>query len=302
MFGQLKNQLNKLLKGVKERELTEKDVEELVDELKIILISNDVSFEVAEYISDMLSQRILGMKVPRFGGANNLIYKELKSILHEILSRSESTDLYSIIKKGPKHPYILVFFGVNGVGKTTTIAKIAYHLKSQGVKLVLACSDTFRAGAIEQLKYHADRLGVPMIQQKYGADPAAVAYDAIEHAKARDMDVVIIDTAGRQHSNINLMDELRKIVRVSEPDNKILVLDSLTGNDAYSQALYFNEGIGIDGVIFTKVDADSKGGAIITVAKLLEKPIYYLGIGQSYSDLIPFSASYILDKLFEFRI
>ena len=188
------------------------------------------------------------------------------------------------IRRGNR-PFKILFVGINGTGKSLTIAKITRLLKASGFSVVLACSDTFRAGAIEQLAIHADRIGVKAVKQQYGADPAAVAYDTIEHAKARGLDVVIIDTAGRQHTNYNLMKELNKVKRVVEPDLTILVVDSLTGNDALVQAKAFQEHIGFDGVVLTKMDADAKGGAAISIVHQTKKPILFIGTGQGYRDL-----------------
>ena len=191
-----------------------------------------------------------------------------------------------------------MFVGVNGVGKTTTLAKVAYRFKKNGFHPLLVCSDTFRAGAIEQLKIHADRLNLPFFSTDYGHDPAAVAYDAVAYAQARKYDVVLIDTAGRQYSNVNLMNELRKIARVNNPDNITLVLDALTGFDAYVQAKEFHDTVGFDTLIFTKVDADVKGGAILTVTHEFRKPVLYLGVGQSYEDLKLFKSDEIIKLMF----
>jgi len=191
-----------------------------------------------------------------------------------------------------------MFIGVNGVGKTTTLAKLTKYLQLKGKKCVFAASDTFRAASIEQLQEHATALKVKMIKHAYGADPAAVAFDAISHAKAKGVDVVLIDTAGRQHANADLMGELSKIKRVAKPDVTILVVDSLTGNDAVEQAKKYDESIGIDGVILTKADADDKGGTVLSVSYMVEKPILFMGTGQTYTDLDEFKADFIIEKLF----
>ena len=191
-----------------------------------------------------------------------------------------------------------MFVGVNGSGKTLAIAKIAYMLKKQGKSCVMAAGDTFRAGAIEQLEIHANNLDVKIIKHGPGADPAAVAYDAIEHAKAKHKDVVLLDTAGRMQTNINLMDEMAKIKRVAKPDMIIFVGDALAGNDAVEQAKRFNEIVGIDGVILTKVDTDAKGGSALSVAYTIGKPLFFIGIGQKYEDQIPFNPQWMLDKIF----
>jgi len=188
---------------------------------------------------------------------------------------------------------------VNGSGKTLSIAKIATLLKKQGMSSVMAAGDTFRAGAIEQLGIHADRVGVKLIKHGPGADPAAVAYDAIEHAKAKHKDVVLLDTAGRMQTNVNLMDEMAKIKRVAKPDLILFVGDALAGNDAVDQAKRFNEIVGIDGVILTKVDTDAKGGSALSVAYTIGKPLLFVGIGQEYEDQIPFDVQWMMDNIFE---
>jgi fused signal recognition particle receptor len=190
-----------------------------------------------------------------------------------------------------------MFVGPNGHGKTLTVAKVANLLLKNGLSVVLACSDTFRAGAEEQLEVHALRLGVKVIKHRYGADPAAVAYDAVSHASSKGLACVLIDTAGRLQTDKGLMDELRKIARVSKPALKILVVDALTGNDAYDMAIKFNDAVGIDAAILTKVDADVKGGAAVSIMTATRKPIIYFGTGQGYEDLKPFDAQWLLDRI-----
>jgi fused signal recognition particle receptor len=187
--------------------------------------------------------------------------------------------------------------GVNGAGKTTTLAKIVHLLKKEGLTVVVAASDTFRAAAIDQLKEHTDRLDVKLISQGYGADPAAVAFDAIKHAESKGIDVVLIDTAGRLHSNTNLMAELEKVVRVAKPDMKIFIGEAITGNDCVEQAKVFNDLVGIDAIILSKADIDEKGGAAISVSYVTGKPILFLGMGQTYDDLVPFDKEKIIASL-----
>ncbi len=296
MFDNFKNAVNKLLKRISYKTPSKEDVESIIDDILLILIENDVALEVAEDILNNVKNRLLSTSIPRFSRLDELVKQTLYDALDSVFKGIPEIDLVEVIKRKTK-PYSILFLGVNGVGKTTTIAKVAYLLKTKGFKVLLACSDTFRAAAIEQLRYHASRLAIPMIAQQYGADPAAVAYDALKHAEARGFNVVLIDTAGRQHSNINLMDELRKIVRVIKPDMKILILDALTGNDAFIQAKTFNECIGIDAIIMTKVDADVKGGAILSAVYATKKPVIYLGVGQKYTDLIKFDKVEYLKKL-----
>ena len=200
--------------------------------------------------------------------------------------------------KDKEKPVVIMFIGVNGSGKTLSIAKVATMLKDKGISSVMAAGDTFRAGAIEQLGIHADRVGCKIVKHGPGADPAAVAYDAIEHAKAKHKDVVLLDTAGRVQTNINLMDEMAKIKRVAKPDLIIFVGDALSGNDAVEQAKRFNEIVGIDGVILTKVDTDAKGGSALSVAYTIGKPLLFIGVGQEYEDQIPFDPEWMIENIF----
>jgi len=212
------------------------------------------------------------------------------------LNSKNSKDLENS-KNFQSKPYTLCFVGINGSGKTTTIAKVAKLLLNNNLSVVLAAADTFRAAAIDQLQIHADNLGVKLIKHDYGSDPAAVAYDAIAHAKSKNIDVVLIDTAGRMHSNINLTDEMKKIIRVANPDLKVFVGESITGNDCVEQAKTFNEAIEIDAIILSKADVDEKGGAAVSVSYVTGKPIIYIGIGQEYEDLKKFNSDEILNNL-----
>ncbi|RLE78332.1 MAG: signal recognition particle-docking protein FtsY, partial [Thermoprotei archaeon] len=196
-----------------------------------------------------------------------------------------------------KRPVVILFLGPNGHGKTTTIAKVAKLLMDRGITVVVAASDTFRAGAIEQVEEHCRRLGIRVVKHRYGADPAAVAYDAILHAKSKGIDVVLIDTAGRMQTDVDLMEEMRKIARVTEPDLKIFVGDALTGNDALDEARKFNEYVGIDCSILTKVDADAKGGAALSIVFATGRPIAYVGTGQGYSDIMKFDPEWFIEKV-----
>jgi fused signal recognition particle receptor len=188
-------------------------------------------------------------------------------------------------KRKKKEPFVLMFVGINGTGKTTTIAKVAQFLRDKSYSVVLAAADTYRAGSIEQLEEHGKRLGIRVIKSIYGGDPAAVAYDAVSHAKAHGINIVLIDTAGRMQTNQNLMNELIKVKRVVGPDLTVFVVDSLIGNDAVMQAEEFNKAVGIDATILTKVDADVKGGSALSVTYVTQKPILFIGVGQTYKDL-----------------
>jgi len=287
VFERLREGLKGLVEKIAVTELRAEKIQPILSELELTLVENDVALPVAERICEELAKRLEGVKVKRLGSRREIVREHLRQILLEILTTKEEVDLIRGVeaKKRQGQPYVILFLGVNGTGKTTTIAKIAHLLKQKGYSIVLACSDTYRAGAIEQLEEHAKRLGVRMIRHRYGSDPAAVAYDAVEHARARGVNVVLIDTAGRMQTNRNLMNEMVKIKRVINPDLTILVVDALTGNDAAVQAEEFHESVGIDGTILTKVDADVKGGAALSVTYASGKPILFVGTGQRYEDL-----------------
>ncbi len=276
------------------KKLSEKQFERFWDEFEFDLIELNVALPVIEKLREE-TREIVGK--PFRGKVEEFLKEEFRKAFASVILQASPQELLERIKS--KKPFVILFVGVNGVGKTTTIAKFAKWLMDHGFKVVLAASDTFRAASIEQLEEHAKRLGVKVIKQKYGADAAAVAYDAVEYAKAHGIDVVLVDSAGRQHTNVNLMEELRKIKRVSNADATILVVDALTGNDAVNQAQEFNNNVGIDYIVLTKADVDEKGGAILSVSYVTRKPIIFLGTGQSYDDLKPFDKAEILARLFE---
>jgi len=266
--------------------LSEKKLASLIEDLEEGLIQNNVAYDVAQEICNGLKK-----------SNRKNIKKDLEKIITEILEKPKQIKLLELAKE--KKPLVILFIGVNGAGKTTTVAKLAKWIKNNNKTVVLAAADTFRAAAIEQLQKHADNLDVKLIKHKYGSDAAAVAFDAIDHAKAKNLDFVLIDSAGRSHANQDLMDELAKIRRVAKPDLTILVVDSLTGNDATEQAKMFNEKIGIDGSILTKTDADERGGAIISVGYESGKPILFLGQGQEYKDLKEFDPKEIVKQIID---
>ncbi len=278
------------------KEIKEVDISDVLDELLMSLIEADVAYEVAEEIVEHVKNRLVGAKVKRGEDIDRIVKEAFREKLLEILE-IESPDILEMAQVKRRRPLVVLFLGVNGVGKTTTIAKIAYMLKNHGITPVLAAADTFRAGAQEQLAKHAERIGVPIIRGRYGSDPASVAHDAISHAESKGYRIVLVDTAGRMHVDYDLMGELRKIVRVAKPDLKILVVDSLTGNDAVEQAKIFNEEIGVDGVILTKTDADVKGGTAVSVVYTIKKPILYIGTGQDYSDIEKFDAKKYVEAI-----
>ena len=290
MFEKLKSGLKGLVNKVTTTELKTENLRPVLTEFKISFADNDVAFPVAERICDEMEKRLDGVQVKRLGDRKKIVENNLREVLLEIMLPNNRIDLLKAVKekRGKDEPFVIVFVGINGTGKTTTIAKIAHFLNKKGFSAVLACSDTYRAGSIEQLEEHARRLGMKMITNKYGADPAAVAYDTISHAKAHGIDVVLVDTAGRMQTNRNLMSELEKVKRIVKPDLTILTVDSLTGNDAVMQAEEFHKSIGIDATILTKVDADVKGGSALSVTYVTKKPILFIGTGQTYDDLEEF--------------
>jgi len=290
MFEKLKSGLKGLVNKVTITELKAENLRPILSEFKIGLVENDVAFPVADRICDEMEKRLDGVQVKRLEDRRKIVEKNLQEVLLETMLTNDRIDLLEAVDEKNKNgePFVIVFVGINGTGKTTTIAKVARFLNKKGHSVVLACSDTYRAGSIEQLEEHAKRLGIRMITHKYGADPAAVAYDTINHAKAHGINVVLIDTAGRMQTNRNLMNELAKIKRVINPDLTILTVDSLTGNDAVMQAEEFHKSMGIDATILTKVDADVKGGSALSVTYVTQKPILFIGTGQKYEDLEEF--------------
>lgn len=270
------------------------DIEDVLWDLNMDLLQSDVGVETAQYLTDNLRDYLVEREVEK-GRVGSAVREAFRNTLNEILDDKGFSLLREI--KSSDGPYVIVFLGVNGTGKTTTMAKMARLLMDAGVSVVFAAGDTFRAGAIEQLKTHGQRLGVKTIAHQKGGDSAAVIYDALEHAKAGNVDVVLADTAGRMQTNRNLMDELQKVVRVNKPDLKIFVGDSLTGNDALEQARAFNDMVGIDAGILTKMDADTRGGSALSIAYETGKPIIYVGVGQDYRDLREFKPNWYIDQL-----
>lgn len=283
--------------GLFAKKITQDKLEEIMFELELALLESDVAQGVVERIKGYIIKELEGAKVKRNSDLDEVIEGALKEAIRQVLD-IKSIDLIDRIRTSEK-PYVVMFVGVNGTGKTTAIGRIAHRLQREGVSCVLAAGDTFRAGAIEQLTKHADNLGLKIIKHSAGADPAAVAYDAIEHAKARRKDVVLLDTAGRMQTNINLMDEMKKIRRIAKPNLIVFVGDALAGNDAVIQASEFDKAVGVDGAILTKIDADAKGGAALSIAYTIGKPILYVGTGQGYEDLEPFDADWMIERLFE---
>ncbi|MCW4019896.1 MAG: signal recognition particle-docking protein FtsY [Candidatus Bathyarchaeota archaeon] len=299
MFEKLRKGVEGFVSKISETDLKAEDLRSVLWDFKLILIENDVAVVVADHICGEIEKRLTGLKVSRLVDRRRLVRETLRTVLLETLEPPEKKDLIEIVekKRGVKEPCVIVFVGINGTGKTTTIAKIAHLLLKKKKSVVLAGSDTFRAGSIEQLETHARRLGVHLIKHQYGADAAAVAFDAVQYAKARGINVVLIDTAGRMQTNKNLLMEMEKIVRVVKPDLVLFVGDALAGNDAVFQAEEFNKSVRIDGSILTKIDADAKGGAAISITYATKEPILFVGTGQEYGDLETFKPETVSDRI-----
>jgi fused signal recognition particle receptor len=287
MFDKLKSGFKGLVSKVTTTELKADNLNPILSDFKMTLAENDVAFPVADKICEELEKRLTGISIKRLEDRKQLVEDNLRQVLLDVLQTKCRFDLLQMAsdKRKKSEPLVLMFVGINGTGKTTSIAKVAQFLRDKGYSAVLAAADTYRAGSIEQLEEHARRLGIRVIKHTYGADPAAVAYDTISHAKAHGINIVLIDTAGRMQTNQNLMNELIKVKRVVKPDLTIFTVDSLIGNDAVMQAEEFNKAIGIDATILTKVDADVKGGSSLSVSYVTQKPILFIGVGQSYKDL-----------------
>lgn len=286
-FGKIKQSLTT-------KTISQEKFEELFWDLELVLLENNVSVEVISKIKEDLSKELVEKPLPR--DVMKKIEDTLRKTLQDILS-FERMNVLKLVEEKKKKPFVIAFFGINGAGKTTSIAKLTHYLKKNKFSVVLAACDTFRAAAIQQLEEHAVKLGVKMIKHDYGSDAAAVAFDAIKYAEKNNLDVVLIDTAGRLHSNTNLMAELEKIIRVTKPDLKLFVGESITGNDCIEQARKFNELVEMDGIILTKADVDEKGGAPLSISYTIKKPILFLGVGQKYEDFEGFNADEIVKKL-----
>ncbi|MCK4647480.1 signal recognition particle-docking protein FtsY [Candidatus Pacearchaeota archaeon] len=290
-FKKIKTKVSKI-------KISEKDFEIYAEELEMLLLENNVALEVTEKIIQKLKEKIIGKELLK-----KELEEEIKEIFKEIIREiliappNLTEKIKEKLSDQSKDPYVILFCGINGSGKTTTIAKIAENLKNRKISCVLAAADTFRAASIEQIKEHGKKVGVRVISHEYGADPTSVAFDAIKYAKKSFIDCVLIDTAGRMHTEKNLLKEIEKITRVCKPDLKIFVGESITGNDAIEQVKSFDWSIGIDGIVLTKADIDEKGGTSLSVGYVTKKPIYYLGTGQAYDKIEPFDKEKFIKRL-----
>jgi fused signal recognition particle receptor len=296
--SQEKSFFKKITSKVNKIKISEKEFEVYSEELEMLLLENNVALKVSEKIIKELKERIIGRELLK-----KEIEFEIKEIFKEIIEEIliEPFDLSEKVKdklqNQSKEPYVILFCGINGTGKTTTIAKVAKYLKKKNLSCVLAASDTFRAASIEQLKEHGKKLDIRVVSSQYGADPASVAFDAIRYAKKNFINCVLIDTAGRIHTSKNLMREIEKIKKNCNPDAKIFVGESITGNDVIEQAKSFDWAVGIDGIILTKADIDERGGTALSLGYVTKKPILFLGCGQEIDDIVPFNKKEFIKSL-----
>lgn len=287
---------DKIVSFVRDREfiISEKDVNDILDELEMGLLESDVAFSVTEAILARIKADLSGSKRKIGTSVDSIVRNALSDALLGVLG--EGVDICAFIREHER-PVKILFTGVNGTGKTTSIAKVARFLQKNGFSVVLGAGDTFRAGAIEQIDVHGERLGVKVIQHQEGSDPTAVLFDTVEYARAHKIDVVLGDTAGRFHNRANLMNQLAKIRRVINPDLIVYVDEAVAGNDAVIRAEEFAKSVGMDAIMLTKVDMDPKGGAAISVAYAVGKPLLFIGTGQGYDDVMAFNPRLVVADL-----
>ncbi|RLG13791.1 MAG: signal recognition particle-docking protein FtsY [Candidatus Nanohalarchaeota archaeon] len=289
--------LSKFTKPIMSKTLSPEFLDDVLWDLELVLLENNVAQDVSQKIVDDIKEKLADQSV-RKSQAEKIIKDVMKSTILEILDQKK-VDIDSAIDsaRSEGRALLILFLGFNGSGKTTTMAKTGKYLLDKGHTCVFAAADSFRAAAIEQLEFHGNKLSIKVIKQKYGTDPAAIIFDAVKHANSRGINVVLADTAGRVHTDRNLVEELKKIVRVNKPDLKFLVIESIAGNDVVEQAKVFDE-VGLDGVVLTKVDVDDKGGSALSLCYTLRKPICFICTGQEYSDFEEFDARKMVDGIF----
>ncbi|MCC7552099.1 signal recognition particle-docking protein FtsY [Candidatus Micrarchaeota archaeon] len=293
----IKLSLESRLRGLISRKIKikEKDINSLLEELELSLLESDVNLDVASALKEEIRTSLVDKELDK-SDLEEQIRESIKQALINIMDHEDRFDLVEKVKYGKK-PYKILFIGPNGAGKTTTIAKVSKLLENNNLSSVLSASDTFRAAAIEQIGIHGERLNKKVIKGKYGADPTSIAYDAVNHAKSNNLDAVLIDSAGRQETNKNLVDQLRKLGRIIEPDLTIYIGESIAGHSVIDQIKEFNQAVKIQGVILTKLDCDAKGGNAISIPRATNIPVVYVGVGQEYEDLIPFKPDQIADEI-----
>ena len=299
MLDKVKNAVSNLSKIAVEKQISEKELDKVMEDLTRELLESEIPFDLVEQISKNIKKQMIDKKFARSDEFIEVIKSEFTKTIKEIFQKVEDVDLIQLINSKESKPFKILIVGINGSGKTTTVAKIGHLLKENNISSAIVAGDTFRSGAIEQIKEHADRLELKLISQKYGSDPAAVARDGVEYSKTHNIDAVIIDTSGRVQTNSNLMQEVLKIKNVVNPDFTVFIGDSLAGNDLVSQTHEFFKFTDFNGSILTKVDADVKGGAILSILSETGKPIIYIGTGQEYKDLEKFNEERFLSGLFQ---
>lgn len=299
MLDKVKNAVSNISKIAVEKQISEKELDKVMENLTIELLESEIPFDLVEQISENIKKQMIDKKFARSDEFKEIIKSEFTKTIKEIFQKVEDVDLIQLINSKESKPFKILIVGINGSGKTTTVAKIGHLLKENNISSAIVAGDTFRSGAIEQIKEHADRLELKLISQKYGSDPAAVARDGVEYSKTHNIDAVIIDTSGRVQTNSNLMQEVLKIKNVVNPDFTVFIGDSLAGNDLVSQTHEFFKFTDFNGSILTKVDADVKGGAILSILSETGKPIIYIGTGQEYKDLEKFNEERFLSGLFQ---
>jgi fused signal recognition particle receptor len=268
--------------------LSDSEVSELIDQFEMSMLQSDVSLQVCDILTKSLKD-----KIKKEGISKSHQEEYLKKLFLDIVFENYPKSLDENFFKQSKKPFVILFVGTNGGGKTTNIAKLTYYLKSKGKSVVLAASDTYRAAAIDQLEGHANALNVPIIKGKYGQDPASVAYDAVAFAKTKNIDFVLVDSSGRQDNSQNLMKELEKIKKVISPDFTVFVAEAIAGQTALAQAESFNKYINFDSFVLTKADVDEKGGTLLSISLGLKKPVLFLGVGQEYKDIAFFDKEFL---------
>lgn len=279
--------------------LSDSDIDRFLELMKVSMLQSDVSYDTTEEFLNNMGAQLKGRQV----SSNDIegeVMGMMRNSLLSILKETKTFDMVQFVRKRLSEggrPVKILFLGPNGTGKTTTIAKIAYGFKGMGISSVISASDTFRAAAIEQVEHHANRIGVPIIKSSYGSDPASVAFDAVAYAKAHGIDSVLIDSAGRQETNRSLIDEMRKMVRVSKPDLIIFVGESTAGNVISEQIKEFGRFMNIDGIILTKLDCDAKGGGALSIAHATGRPVLFFGTGEGYDALVPYSNDFVIDAI-----
>lgn len=301
MFDKLKSSFNGLVQRISQKEMSDKQIGQILDEFLLVLAENDVAYSVAQKICDSLREKLKVVEVRRFSDSTEPAKAALREVLLDVLKGSGEESFFKILdaRKSEHKPAIVLFVGVNGTGKTSSIAKMGHLLLKKGYSVVIAAADTYRTGSIEQIEEHARRIGIKTMKHDYGGDAAAVAFDAVNYANAHGINAVLIDTAGRMQTNKNLLEEMKKIARVAKPDLTILVADALTGNDAVEQAQRFSEAVQIDGVVLTKLDADAKGGSAVSMAAVINKPVLFATIGQDYEDIISFEPTQMVHSILD---